>query len=738
MFGNFSEEARKALSLAKKEMIELKHPFVGSEHLLLGILSIKSNLNNKLKKYGLSYKLFKNELIKVVGIGTEKAEWFLYTPLLKKILERVVINSKDNNDEITLTNIFSSLINEGDGVAYRLLVNMNIDLDKIARDLNQKKKSKKLLIEELGIDLNKEVINNKIDPVIGRDNEVNRMIEILSRRTKNNPILVGNAGVGKTALVEELARRIVNNEVPVLQNKRIISLDMATLISGTKYRGEFEEKLKKIINELVSNTDIILFIDEMHTVMGAGSAEGAIDASNILKPVLARGKIRVIGSTTLTEYKKFIEKDRAFDRRFQKVLVDEPDKKNLKSILMNLKNIYESYHGVIIEEKIIDEIITLSNRYIFDRYEPDRSIDILDEVSSKVSLSSNKEEKEIININNELNKLYRSKKRLLTKEKYKEASLIKDKELDLISKKDKLELLKRKKVKKVKVDDVREIISKKTGIPIITTDEGLINEIDNIKNSLLKKVIGQDNAINTLIEITKKIKLGIKDSNKSYSILFSGPTGVGKTSLAKKYASLITNNIIKIDMNEYSLKESINKLIGSPSGYIGYDDNNNLLEQIRTNPYSVLILDEIEKANPSIINFFLNILDEGYCYDNKGNKIRFDNVLIIMTTNIYSNKNSIGFNSKTKNELSNYFSKEFLNRIDEIVTFNELNEVDINKIIYNELDKYNKKNKCNLNLTLEEINNIKTDSNYKVYGARKLYRLVRKELDQRLVRVIFK
>ena len=487
MFGNFSEEARKALSLAKKEMIELKHPFVGSEHLLLGILSIKSNLNNKLKKYGLSYKLFKNELIKVVGIGTEKAEWFLYTPLLKKILERVVINSKDNNDEITLTNIFSSLINEGDGVAYRLLVNMNIDLDKIARDLNQKKKSKKLLIEELGIDLNKEVINNKIDPVIGRDNEVNRMIEILSRRTKNNPILVGNAGVGKTALVEELARRIVNNEVPVLQNKRIISLDMATLISGTKYRGEFEEKLKKIINELVSNTDIILFIDEMHTVMGAGSAEGAIDASNILKPVLARGKIRVIGSTTLTEYKKFIEKDRAFDRRFQKVLVDEPDKKNLKSILMNLKNIYESYHGVIIEEKIIDEIITLSNRYIFDRYEPDRSIDILDEVSSKVSLSSNKEEKEIININNELNKLYRSKKRLLTKEKYKEASLIKDKELDLISKKDKLELLKRKKVKKVKVDDVREIISKKTGIPIITTDEGLINEIDNIKNSLLKK-----------------------------------------------------------------------------------------------------------------------------------------------------------------------------------------------------------------------------------------------------------
>lgn len=743
MFGKFNEETRKALTLAKKEMTLLRHPFVGSEHLLLGILSIKSSLTTKLKKYGLTYKLFKQELIKVVGIGKEKQDWFLYTPLLKKILERVVINSKDSNEEITLTSLFISLITEGEGVAYRLLVSMGIDLDKIYKDItfSSRKKNKKLLIDELGIDLNKEVINNKIDPVVCRDDEVNRMIEILSRRSKNNPILVGPAGVGKTAIVEELARRIVNYDVPTsLQDKRIISLDMATILSGTKYRGEFEEKLKKIINELINNPDIILFIDEMHTVMGAGSAEGAIDASNILKPSLARGKIRVIGSTTFSEYKKYIEKDRAFDRRFQKVIIDEPDKNNLKSILMNLKSIYESYHGVIIEEEIINDIINLSNRYIFDRCEPDRSIDILDEVCARVSLRVIKEEKEIVSINKELNKLSKTKKKYLDKENYKEACNIKNKEIELLKRKEELELeiLKKKKIKKVTKDDVKNVVSKKSGVPITTKEEEIFKEINKIEVGLKEKVLGQEHAINLLIEITKKIKLGIKDSNKSYSILFTGPTGVGKTSLAKKYASYLTNNTIKIDMNEYTLRESINKLIGSPAGYIGYDEDSNLLEKVRTNPYSVLILDEIEKAHPSIINFFLNILDEGYCYDNKGNKIRFDNVLIIMTTNALKNKESIGFNSNSKDNLNDSFSKEFINRIDEVVEFNMIDESTINKIIYNELEKYNKKNKCNINLTLEEIENIKEKSNYEVYGARKLYRLVRKELDQRLVKVIFK
>ena len=741
MFGKFSEESRKALTIAKEEMNKLKHPFVGSEHLLLGILYLNNDLTKKLKKYNLTYKSFKEELIKIVGTGKENNDWFLYTPLLKRVLERVVIDSKETNEEITITNLFLSILNEGEGVAYRLLLGMNIDLEKIYYDISnnvKRKRSKKLLIDEIGIDLNKEVKKNNIDPVFGREDETNRLIEVLCRRTKNNPVLVGNAGVGKTAIVENLARRIVDLDVPNnLLNKRIISLDMGSLISGTKYRGEFEEKLKKIINEITDNEDIILFIDEIHTIVGAGGAEGAVDASNILKPFLARGKVRIIGSTTITEYNKYIEKDKALDRRFQKILVEEPNKKNLKNILINLKEIYESYHGVIIEDKIIDEIINLSSKYIYDRYEPDRSIDILDEVSSKVSLKEIKEEKEILKLTKDIDNIKKKKDNSIKKEDYKLACQYKEKELSLLNKKDKLEieLLKKKKIKKVTSNDVREVISRITGIPIISNENDLFRSIRLIETKLKSSIIGQDNIIDNLVEITKKIKLGIKEPNKSYSLLFSGSTGVGKTLLSKKYASLISNKTIKIDMNEFTLKESINKLIGSPSGYVGYDDDKNVLEEIRNNPYSVLILDEIEKAHPSIINFFLNILDEGYCSDNKGNKIRFDNVLIIMTTNALTKKDKVGFNNNKKS--TDYFSKEFLNRIDDVLEFNSLNETDINRIIFIELNKYNKKHKCNLTLDLSEIKYIKEKSDFNNYGARKLNRNIRKELDRKLIDKIF-
>lgn len=742
MFGKFNEEARKVLTIAKQEMFNLNHPFVGSEHLLLGILSLKNDLTKKLKKYNLTYKIFKDELIKTVGVGNENNTWYLYTPLLKKVLERVVVDSKDTNDEITATNLFLSIINEGEGVAYRLLLSLNIDVEKLYNDIvsdNRNKKSKKLLIEELGINLNNEALNNKIDPVVGREEEINRVIEILCRRTKNNPILVGEPGVGKTAIVENLAYRIVNFDVPkILQNKKIISIDMATLISGTKYRGEFEEKLKKVINEVINNDDIILFIDEIHTLVGAGSAEGAIDASNILKPWLARGKIRVIGSTTLSEYKKSIEKDKALDRRFQKVVVEEPNKKNLKNILMNLKEIYESYHGVIINENIIDEIINLSSKYIYDRYEPDRSIDILDEVSSKVSLREIKEEKEMVNINKKLVTLKNKKKNAIKKEDYELACNIKDDELKLLNEKEKLEMniFNKRKIKKITIDDVRSVISQKTGIPIVYEEDKLFNDIKRIEKNLRKNIVGQDAAIDKVVEITKKIKFGIKQTNKSYSLLFSGNTGVGKTLLAKKYASLISSHTIRLDMNEYTLKESINKLIGSPAGYIGYDENNNMLEQVRNHPYSVLILDEIEKAHPSIINFFLTILDEGYCFDNKGTKIRFDNVIIIMTTNAFINRQSVGFNSNSKN-ITNNFPKEFLNRIDETIEFKNITDDDVNKIIYTELFKYNKRHNCNIKLSIEDINNIKEKSNVEIYGARKLNRNIRKELDNKLILSIF-
>jgi len=411
MFGKFSEEAQRVLVDAQKEMSELKHPYIGSEHLLLAILKNNQDLVNKFKKYKITYKSFKEELINLVGIGDNTPDLLLYSTTLKTILENVIIESRETGDEISVNELLLSLLNEGEGKAIRILLSLGVDINKLYSDISEKrkikqKKSKKLIVEELGVDLTKRAKNNELDPVIGRDIELNRVIEILSRRTKNNPLLIGEAGVGKTAIAEELARRIVSGNVPMpLKNKRIISVDMACTVAGTKYRGEFEERIKKMVKELEDNDDVIIFIDEIHTLVGAGGAEGAIDASNILKPALARGKLKLIGATTISEYKKFIEKDNALDRRFQKVFVEEPDKSNLKNILMNLKSIYEAYHGVKIEEKLIDKIIELSDRYIYDRCEPDKSIDILDEVCTKVSLKEAKEEKEIIKLSDCLAKI---------------------------------------------------------------------------------------------------------------------------------------------------------------------------------------------------------------------------------------------------------------------------------------------------------------------------------------------
>ena len=618
MFGNFEEEARKVLVNAKKEMYELNHPYVSSEHLLLAILKGNNEISEKLKSFDLDYNRFKDEIIKIIGKGSKHSEWFLYTPLLKRILENAVIDAKDNNNGVvTIDHLFTSLLDEGEGVAIRILIGMNIDIDELYSEfvnkIVSKKSGKKLLIDDIGVDLNKKALNGNLDPVTGRDEEIKRVLEILSRRCKNNPLLIGEAGVGKTAIVEELANMIVRGEVPLaLRNKRIISLDMASAVAGTKYRGEFEERMNKILKEIEENNDIILFIDEIHTLVGAGGAEGAIDASNIFKPALARGKIRCIGATTTLEYKKYIEKDSALERRFQTVMINEPSKKTVKSILMNLKDIYEGYHKVIIDEDIIDLIINLSSKYIYNRNEPDRSIDILDEVSAKVSLKESKDLKEYGTYNKKLKEVIKNKKKAIIDNDFDRASQFKNEEFSLMNKINNLELsLYKKHDRKVTKLDVASVINMKTGIPIYEILNEKSKLIKHTEKILSKHIVGQDEALKEVSKVAKKIKLGFND--KCFSFLFCGPSGVGKTLLAKTFGENLVgvDNIIRLDMSEYKEAHSISKLIGSPPGYVGYDDNTDIFEEIRNKPYSLLILDEIEKAHTNIINLFLQILDEG-------------------------------------------------------------------------------------------------------------------------------
>ena len=740
MFGNFEEEARKVLVNAKKEMYELNHPYVSSEHLLLAILKGNNEISEKLKSFDLDYNRFKDEIIKIIGKGSKHSEWFLYTPLLKRILENAVIDAKDNNNGVvTIDHLFTSLLDEGEGVAIRILIGMNIDIDELYSEfvnkIVSKKSGKKLLIDDIGVDLNKKALNGNLDPVTGRDEEIKRVLEILSRRCKNNPLLIGEAGVGKTAIVEELANMIVRGEVPLaLRNKRIISLDMASAVAGTKYRGEFEERMNKILKEIEENNDIILFIDEIHTLVGAGGAEGAIDASNIFKPALARGKIRCIGATTTLEYKKYIEKDSALERRFQTVMINEPSKKTVKSILMNLKDIYEGYHKVIIDEDIIDLIINLSSKYIYNRNEPDKSIDILDEVSAKVSLKESKDLKEYGTYNKKLKEVIKNKKKAIIDNDFDRASQFKNEEFSLMNKINNLELsLYKKHDRKVTKLDVASVINMKTGIPIYEILNEKSKLIKHTEKILSKHIVGQDEALKEVSKVAKKIKLGFND--KCFSFLFCGPSGVGKTLLAKTFGENLVgvDNIIRLDMSEYKEAHSISKLIGSPPGYVGYDDNTDIFEEIRNKPYSLLILDEIEKAHTNIINLFLQILDEGKVKNSKGKIIRFDNVVIIMTSNVGFHEINVGFNNSNSkiSRLNDNFSIPFMNRVDKVICFNFLNEDNILKIIRMQLRDFKNKysDKIKIKISKDVENEILSLSNYEEYGARKISKIIKDRLE---------
>lgn len=680
MFVNFSEETRHLLKQAEKEREELKHPYVGSEHLFLSVLK-ESKLTDILKKHKITYKKFKDKLISLVGVGSKKSDFILYTPLLKRVLENAVIEAREENNKIVNPEIvIISILDEEDGIAYSILKSLKVNVDKLYGDLknkniNRKFKKKKLLLEDIGTNLTKLAKENKLDPVIGRDNEINKTIEILLRRKKNNPILIGPAGVGKTAIVEGIANLMISGKCPrFLENKRIISLNIFSLVSGTKYRGEFEEKMKMVIKELEENDDIILFIDEVHTMVGAGGAEGAIDASNILKPALARGMIRIIGATTQDEYKKYIEPDAALARRFQIVNVEEPKHDDVIKILTEIKPLYEKYHNIRISNDLISEIVDLSEKYLSNRFEPDRSIDILDEVCAKSSILESYDERKKRNLIDRLNKIKREKINALSVKNFKRAYDLKIEENKITSEIDKI-IPNRKKVNK---EDVLNVIKNKgniKGIDFIKEDK---DYYESLEEKLNNKIVGQESNVKKVVRSLKR--KNIINKKKSYSILITGNSGSGKSFFAKTYLNEIidSKSIIKIDLAEYKEYHMISKLIGTTAGYLGYDNKNHVFEKVRTNPSSAIMVSNFDKACYEVQDLFIKILDDNYIEDAAGKKIDFSNTIIIFTCE-ESDSTMVGFNTLSKEDLS--LPDKLLSNVSLRIKMKKLNEEDKIKVI---------------------------------------------------------
>ncbi len=739
MFYKFDNDAQKVLIMAKKEMQDLKHPYVGTEHLLLAILSnTQLEITKILNEYKIDYNTFKEELIKVVGIGKTSNEWFLFTPLLKRVIENASVYNKENDSSISTYNLFLSLLEEGEGVANRILMGMNIDIDYLYEKFSKEFKYKNnendqsLFLDEFAINLNKTSLSND-ESVIGRDKEINRIIEILLRKNKNNPLLIGEAGVGKTALVEELARKISMGSVPgKLLNKRIYSVSMASLIAGTKYRGEFEERINKIIAEIEEKEDVILFIDEVHTLVGAGGAEGAIDASNLIKPYLARGKLKIIGATTEKEYKKCIENDKALDRRFQKVYIKEPNLEETRSILLHLKPIYEKYHNVIISDLLIDKIIKYTNLYVSFGRQPDKAIDVLDEVCSKTALKDTKLDKRIKDVNTNLTNIKSLKNSAIINHNYKLAIKLKEEEKVLENEFTKLIYNGSKiKKKKVSMNIVYDVLMDKTNIPIKMLDN--LN-YKKIVKKLQEEVIGQDAAVVKIVRAMENNNLFFQ--NRPLSILLVGKSGLGKTFLVKEIAKTLYNEeaFIRLDMSEYREDYSTSKIIGSAPGYVGFDNKESILDRIKARSYSILLLDEIEKASSSVLKLFLQVFDDGFMTSSSGERVDFSHVSIFMTSNLIDAK-SIGFRESEEvifNRLKSFLGVELLNRITEVVKFSDLREEDVRKIIIKKLTGIVEKDKLKDILSTGIVEKVIEKSNYLEFGARKIDKLIGEELKERL------
>lgn len=653
MYNNYSLEVKRIFKDAEKISIDLNHPYIGTEHLLLSLINNDDKIKKTLLKYDLTYDEFLDELLLVVGTNENKKCTCIYTPLLKRVIKTADEISK--NKMMEPMHLLEAILEEGEGIAIRVIISMGIDIDKLYDEIKKKHKKGNTKLELYNISKDMSEINSD-DILVGREKELNLIIETLLRKNKNNPLLIGPAGVGKSAIIEELARRIKSGNVPnKLKNKKIVSLEMSSLVAGTKYRGEFEEKLNKIIKEIEENPEIILFIDEIHTMANAGGAEGAINASDILKPYLARGKVKIIGATTTNEYNKFIAKDKALSRRFEIIKINEPTIKETENILSKIRPSFEKHYNIKITEENIKNIVSLTDRYVLDRFNPDKSIDLLDSVCAMKEVESTKE-KDISKLKEKLLNIVKKKENMVKKNNFDEALKYRSMEIKLQEKIDKEENTPNKITEK----DIKEMLERKNNIPFIE------NNFEDLENYLLDNIIGQNNVIKEIINALKQ-----KEEDLPVSILLTGSTGVGKTKTVKEIAKYLDIPLIRLDLSEYNESVSITRLIGASAGYVGYDDEN-IFEKIRMNPHSIILLDELEKAHPNVINLFLQILDEGYVTNSKGEKIDFKNTYIFMTSNAMVNQ-KIGF-MKGKSNYQDSFSKEFLARITAKINYNNITE----------------------------------------------------------------
>ncbi len=780
-FNSFTTKANEVLNLAIKSAESYGHNYIGTEHILIGLLSqgttVPALINNNI-----TYEAINDIIKERIGIGHPTSlSPDDFTPRAKRIIElSYQIARTMRNTYVSIEHLLIALLKEEDSYAVRFIIESGADpqrvLDDLIQDLSnnsyesgaqpsskKKSKSKTPTLDEFGKNLTELARQGKIDPVIGREDEIKRVIQILSRRSKNNPCLIGEPGVGKTAIAEGLALKIVNGEVPeLLLNKTIYSLDLTSMVAGTKYRGDFEERIKKAMDEVIENKDVILFIDEIHNIMGAGAAEGAVDAANILKPSLARGEIQVIGATTISEYRKNIEKDAALERRFQPVTVGEPTEEETVAILKGLRDKYEAHHKVKITDDAIESAVKLSSRYINDRFLPDKAIDLVDEAASVVRLNAYTLPQNLKDMEDEIKRLDAEMQDAVTNQEFESAATLRDKENELKKlldeEKTKWKNSSSHEAKAVTSEEIAQVVSSWTGVPVAQLTKEESERLLNMEDILHKRIVGQDKAVSAISKAIRRGRVGLKNPNRPIgSFIFLGPTGVGKTELCKSLAEAMfgdENAIVKLDMSEYMEKHTVSKLIGSPPGYIGFDEGGQLTEKIRRKPYSVVLFDEIEKAHPDVFNMLLQILEDGVLTDSQGRRVSFKNTIIIMTSNvgaskITDDKQALGFGQSDGKPLSieelvmpdlkRTFKPEFLNRLDDIIVFNQLDEDDIKEIARRMLKSLQKRTEdlgITLSFTDDAIDELAKEGFDKIYGARPLRRAIQSKIEDRLSELI--